>query len=112
MAAIWMGEMTVKGELWTGAPDIRRSERLPVALDGTFRERGMRGESVDIMNLSLEGFRCSWHWQLKPDDAIWLKLPGLEALPARVIWSENFTIGAEFEAPLHPAVFNRLTTPL
>ena len=102
----------MKGELWTGALDIRRSERVPVAIDGTFRERGTRGEPVDILNLSLEGFQCRWHWSLRPGDAIWLKLAGLEALPARIIWSQDFMIGAEFATPLHPAVFNRLATPL
>ncbi|SNS81352.1 PilZ domain-containing protein [Sphingomonas laterariae] len=104
-----MGGGAVQGELITDERGPRRSERVRTSLSGGFRERGAQGGTVEVLDLSPEGFRCRWHWTLQPDQAVWLRLPGLEALPARVVWSDDFMVGAAFDQPLHPAIFERIT---
>ena len=39
---------------------------------------------------------------------IWITLPGLESLQARVCWVNEWTAGAEFVRPLHQAVFDMI----
>ena len=39
---------------------------------------------------------------------VWLTLPGLEPKLAKVRWVRGFTIGCEFDQPIHAAVFNHL----
>ncbi len=39
---------------------------------------------------------------------VFLTLPGLSAMPARVMWSRDNALGCRFETPIHPAVFERV----
>ena len=82
----------------------RRADRLPVELGAGLRQRGASGVSVQIMDLSTDGFRVATHLQLSDGADVWLRLPGLEPCHARVVWSEGHLIGCAFERPLHPAV--------
>jgi hypothetical protein len=41
-------------------------------------------------------------------DQVWLKLPGMDALSARVAWELDLMIGCKFDVPLHPAVFAKI----
>jgi hypothetical protein len=45
---------------------------------------------------------------LEPDTDIWLRLPGLESLHARVVWQRGHLVGGEFVRPLHPAVLDMI----
>jgi hypothetical protein len=39
---------------------------------------------------------------------IWVSMPGLAPLQARVLWTENRRAGVEFVHPVHTAVFDLL----
>jgi hypothetical protein len=39
---------------------------------------------------------------------VWLRLPGLESLHARVVWMRGHLLGGEFVRPLHPAVLDMI----
>jgi hypothetical protein len=82
----------------------RKAERLPVELGAGLRQRGAGGITVQILDLSTHGFRASTHLELQIGTDVWLKLPGLESLHAKVAWMEGFLVGCAFEQPLHPAV--------
>lgn len=107
--------MRLTGELSTQAPadepvrDGRRSPRTPVALGASLRRREGKAATVDIRDLSAHGFRAETAGIFSPGAQVWLRLPGLEAILARVAWTDRIHIGCEFERPLHPAVVERFT---
>lgn len=82
----------------------RKAERTSVEMGAGLRQRGASGVTVRILDLSTHGFRASTHLDLCPGADVWLKLPGLEALHAKVAWADAHFIGCSFERPLHPAV--------
>lgn len=99
----------IKGEIATAACDHgRKAERTGVEIGAGLRQRGASGVSVQILDLSTHGFRASTHLDLQPGVDVWLKLPGLEALHAKVAWSSAHYIGCAFERPLHPAVLQMM----
>ncbi len=107
------GTPFLSGELTTGArpaPELtsRKSERVPLEMGAGLRQRGGTGVSIQIVDLSTDGFRASTHLQLAKGTDVWLRLPGLEPYQARVMWAKGNFIGCAFERPLHPAVLDMI----
>ena len=92
------------GELATSDAASRQAERTHCEIGAGLRQRGASGVSVQILDLSTHGFRASTHLDLQKGSDVWLKLPGLEALHARVAWMSGYLVGCAFVRPLHPAV--------
>lgn len=88
--------------------DHRKTQRRDVALGAGLRQRGASGVTVQVLDLSITGFRAVTHLELEPGTDLWLKLPGLESLHSRVAWMRGQMIGAEFVRPLHPAVLDMI----
>ena len=86
----------------------RQEDRVRVGIDAGLRQRGAAGITVEILDLSQSGFRASTHLDLAAGSDVWLKLPGLEALHAKVAWARGNFIGCAFERPLHPAVLDMI----
>ena len=86
----------------------RRAERVPLELGAGLRQRGASGVSVQILDLSTDGFRASTHLDLAPGADVWLRLPGLEPCHAQVVWSERYLVGCKFVRPLHGAVLDMI----
>src|SRR5947209_1913813 len=99
--------MNLSGELSTD-PGLegRRAPRAEVVLGAGLRQRGAHAVTVQIVDLSTDGFRAATHLQLFPGSDVWLKLPGLESLHARVVWMTGHMMGCQFVRPLHPAVLD------
>ncbi|HEX2762842.1 MAG TPA: PilZ domain-containing protein [Allosphingosinicella sp.] len=97
--------MSLTAELST-QPDFdgRRAERQDVVLGAGLRQRGAHAVTIQVVDLSVTGFRAATHLQLMEGSDIWLKLPGLESLHSRVVWMRGHMIGCQFVRPLHPAV--------
>jgi hypothetical protein len=107
------GTSIISGELTTGArpaPSLtsRKAERVSLEMGAGLRQRGGTGVSIQIMDLSVDGFRASTHLQLAKGTDVWLRLPGLEAYQARVMWAKGNFVGCAFERPLHPAVLDMI----
>lgn len=102
------GELSTDGRFQAPARKGRRSERVPVDLGAGLRQRGASGVSVQIMDLSTDGFKAATHLELYPGTDVWLRLPGLEASHARVMWSHGHYVGCAFVRPLHPAVLDMI----
>ena len=96
------------GELATSAASPRVAERTHCEIGAGLRQRGASGVTVQILDLSTHGFRASTHLDLEKGADVWLKLPGLEALHARVAWMNGYLVGCEFQRPLHPAVLQMM----
>lgn len=95
----------IQGELATApAEDGRQAERAAVEIGAGLRQRGASSVTAQILDLSTHGFRASTHLDLEMGADVWLKLPGLEAMHAKVAWANSHFIGCAFERPLHPAV--------
>lgn len=87
----------------------RRSPRRPAPFSAHLREPAGKPAVVVMTDLSREGFQIEHHRRFAKDASLWLRLPGIEALAARAIWSDGRRVGCRFEAPLHDAVFRKLT---
>jgi hypothetical protein len=96
--------MNMTAQLATSEEDGRRAERKEVLLGAGLRQRGAHSVTVQIIDLSVTGFRAATHLQLFEGQDIWVKLPGLESIHSRVVWMKGHMMGAEFARPLHPAV--------
>jgi PilZ domain len=88
--------------------DGRRAERLDVRMKASLREAGLTRFDVDVIDMSVTGFRIKTAYTLYPDSRVWLTLPGKAALEAKVAWRRDFTYGCRFIFPLHLAVFEHL----
>ena len=109
------GTHRIEAELSTSAaPDAakmpRKAQRVEVELGAALRQRGATGVSVQIMDLSVSGFRAATHLELPAGTDVWLRLPRLEPCHARVIWSHGNYLGCEFMRPLHPAVLQMIVS--
>lgn len=89
-------------------PERRRAPRLAISLDASLRERGRTPFAVRLVDISADGCRAETFCTVEPDAGVWIKLPGLEPLYSRVVWSQGGFAGIAFEAPLHEAVLDLL----
>ena len=90
--------------------DPRRAERVPLRADIEFRRTGEHRWRVDILDISPEGCRIDLPERVIPEEVIWIALPGIESLQARVCWVRDWVAGVEFVRPLHPAVFEMIAS--
>src|SRR3954469_25054790 len=84
----------------------RRAERRDGTVGAARRQRGPHAGTIQIVDLSTDGFRAATHLELLPGSDVWLKLPGLESLHSRVVWMHGHMLGCQFVRPLHPAVLD------
>jgi hypothetical protein len=108
-----LGTPFLSGELTTDdrrAPNLksRKSERVALEIGAGLRQRGGSGVSIQILDLSTDGFRASTHLDLPSGTDVWLRLPGLEPYQAKVAWSKGQYVGCAFSRPLHPAVLEMI----
>lgn len=107
------GHEPFEAELSTAAPvpataKARLAERVEVSFGAALRQRGASGVSVQIADLSTNGFRVATHLELEPGTDVWLRLPGLEPCHARAVWKRGHHVGCQFVRPLHPAVLDMI----
>jgi hypothetical protein len=86
----------------------RAAERVEVSFGAALRQRGASGVSVQIADLSTNGFRVATHLVLQAGTDVWLRIPGLEPCHARVAWNRGHYVGCEFVRPLHSAVLQMI----
>jgi hypothetical protein len=91
--------------------DNRRAIRMDVRFQAALREFGTAHKfSVDIIDLSVIGFRCETSFTLLLGQQVFLTIPTLGGLEATVVRRNAYVYGCEFEWPLHDAVFNHIVT--
>lgn len=107
------GTPPLSGELSTqaSAPDqtARKSSRVAVDFSAGLRPRGgTAAVTVHVLDLSIDGFRVDSMLDLQVGVDVWLRLPGLEPIHAKVAWIDGYLAGCAFERPLHPAVLDMI----
>lgn len=89
--------------------DNRRAMRLDVRLDAGLREPGSSQRfAVDVIDLSIVGFRCETSFTLTTGSAAFVTIPGLSPLECTVAWRRSYIYGCAFDRPLHNAVFDHI----
>ena len=89
--------------------ESRRSTRLDVRFGAGLREPGSpKRFPIDILDLSLTGFRCETTFKLFPGNAVFVTIPSLGAIEATVAWADGYIYGCKFDRPLHNAVFDHI----
>ena len=86
----------------------RRAERVPLRADIDFRRAGDHRYRVNILDFSPEGCRIESPVQVAIGDKIWISLPGLESIQARVCWIKDWSVGVQFDRALYPSVFDMM----
>ncbi|WP_136161937.1 PilZ domain-containing protein [Sphingomonas flavalba] len=90
----------------------RVTDRATVSADVKLRLAGGKPIDVRLIDLSTSGFRTEFVSRLHTGDHLWLILPGLAPLFAKVAWSDGVVTGCHFEKPIHIAVFDRIVETL
>lgn len=88
--------------------DGRRAERLGVQMVAALRSSGSAKFKVDVVDMSIVGFRFDSPSHLNVGDRIWLTVPGLAGLESVVVWRDRHHYGCAFATPLYTAVFDHI----
>lgn len=86
------------------AQEDRSAPRIRLNIPASMRPSGSPGFSVIVRDMSLSGVACEALTGMSPGTRIWLTLPGLIALPAKIIWNDGTIVGCAFDTLLNPAV--------
>jgi hypothetical protein len=86
----------------------RRDQRVAVRMRGRFSSMREWRSLCRIDNVSRRGVHLKTEIDLDEGAAIWLRLPGMEPRPGRVMWSDNLNAGCQFDDPLELAELERL----
>ncbi|HET9639496.1 MAG TPA: PilZ domain-containing protein [Allosphingosinicella sp.] len=90
------------------AEDRRRFTRHPVSFGaGLAASNDRPGAQVTVVDLSTHGCGIEVSGHCEVGSRVWLKLPGLESWPSRIMWAEGDRAGLSFDRPLHQAVVDR-----
>lgn len=85
----------------------RQAERRPFS--GTIQaRRGMARETVEVLDISATGARIRTLFPQATGQPLWLRLPRLEPIESRIVWTRGCESGCEFVRALHPAVFESI----
>ena len=90
------------------ADDRRRFMRHPVNFGAGLAPSNDRpAAAVTVVDLSTHGCGIEVSGHCEPGSRVWLKLPGLESWPSRIVWADGSRAGLSFDRPLHEAVVDR-----
>ena len=81
--------------------DARGAQRRVVDFGAYVRECEAELFEVTVVDLSETGCRISSSNQLEPKAAIWLKIPGMVARKATVVWTAGTEAGCVFVSAFH-----------
>ena len=89
-----------------------RGDRVSLNCEVEFRRHGDARYRVDLLDFSPQGCCISPPVKVEPGESIWLRIPDMEAIHAKVIWTDQWKVGIEFDKPFHPAVFDSVVKRL
>lgn len=90
------------------AQEDRSAHRVRISIPASLRPSGGKSFQTAVRDLSLSGFSTTAMAPIHPGTLCWLTLPGLEALPARVVWWDNGLVGGAFEKLISPIVLENV----
>ncbi len=88
--------------------DLRTARRRPVQSSGFVREDAATVVPVEVTNLSTDGCCFRAPGSFETATLVWLKIAGLGARQARIIWAGGGAYGCEFCKPLQSEMVEQL----
>jgi len=76
-----------------GSINLRKQTRVSWQIKAALRLSTSKPIQIALNDISVSGFRAEWPNTLHHGDPLWLRLPGLAPLEARVVWSDQKWIG-------------------
>lgn len=92
--------MSVRATLYS---DNRGAQRMQLDRASTLRDDDDTPFDVQIEDISLTGFRMQLPFEILPDQALTIGVPGVGIRPVRIVRVEGATAGCIFVQPLNPA---------
>ncbi len=86
----------------------RAGLRLPVSLTCEIRWGMGTWRTVQLRDLSPDGFQLGWSPDMRADRPLRIRIPGLQILTAEVRWRSRDAVGCKFVEPLHIAVVEHI----
>ena len=83
-------------------------DRAPVSLFCEVRQSIRPWQRVRLTDISATGFRIGRFRESDLAAPLWVQIPGLALLQARIRWRDKSAIGCAFVTPLHIAVFEHI----
>lgn len=100
---------TLDGIGQLGQPDdFRAAKRRGVRIAAHLRAVGGARFDIDLIDLSMTGFRFESYYPIPVGWRVFLTIPTFAPLEALVAWRDERAFGCRFEQPLHPAVFDTI----
>jgi hypothetical protein len=90
------------------AQEDRSAPRVKLHIPAQMRPSGSPSFSVIVKDLSLSGVACEALTGMSAGTRIWLTLPGLSALQAKIVWNDGTMVGCEFDTLLNLAVMENV----
>jgi hypothetical protein len=90
------------------AQEDRSAPRVQLKIPASMRPSGSRGFAVIVRDLSLSGVACEALTGMSAGTRVWLTLPGLSALQAKIVWNDGTMVGCAFDTLLNPAVMQNI----
>lgn len=90
------------------AQEDRSAPRVRLKIPASMRPSGSPGFAVVVKDLSLSGVACEALTGMSAGTRVWLTLPGLSALQAKIVWNDGTMVGCEFDTLLNPAVMQNI----
>lgn len=90
----------------------RRADRITLNCEIEFRRHAGSRYPVDLLDFSPQGCCISPPVRVEPGESVWLRIPGMESIHAKVAWTEQWKAGLSFDTPFHPAVFDSVVAKL
>ena len=84
------------------------NDRHTVLIGVRVRRKGESWFKSRITDMSLSGFKLLSFVKLRVGMEVWVMFPGFEGRRATVMWTASHEAGCEFDAPLHPAIFDHI----
>ncbi len=81
-----------------------RTPRSKLQMLLLFRRESYPARRVEVVDISQTGFLIDSAVELAIGERVWLCVPGLQSLAAKVVRIDGFKIGCAFDQPVHEAV--------
>lgn len=87
----------------------RQNDRHTANYTAEVRYRSGQKMQLPVLDIGLGGCMVDARsWAVKPQEAIYIRLPGLASQPAKVIWIEDQRAGIAFEELLYEPTLEHL----
>jgi len=90
------------------AQEDRSAPRVKLKIPAQMRPSGSSAFAVTVRDLSLSGVACEALTGMSAGTRVWLTLPGLAALQAKIVWNDGTMVGCEFDTLLNVAVMENV----